>query len=570
MPLLSRWLSGPSPRPQACVFAVTLAARLVVLARFYGSSHFGVQSGDMGFYHGWALRILQGQWSDHHAFYGLPGYAFLLAAVYWAVGVHPIVVFFLQSALEAATAAIIFTITRKILSFERKNGFYPQPPSLDSVVSWLAALGWIFFTPAQTFTMILMPTIWMICVFWFLVCVLLRLREASILRPWAILGVSLGLVATLVATILFLLPLALARIAMLVGRGLQPARRWAQAVLAAVVLFAGVFVGSAPVWTHNFFIAHDRVLLSAHGGINFWIGNYPQANGYPKIPQGLPAGQEPLLRASISVAETAAGRSLKRSEVSAYWSEKAWREIRQHPANWLRLLGFKVRNFWNAYSYDDLTIVALLREEGVLLPGIGFGVAAAFGLAGMICAIARNAPARWVAAAILLHMLALMSVFITERYRMAAVPGLLTLGGYGIWWAATNAACRRWQAVATYFALLAGATAAVYLPKTDAPKSMEAYNLAIAEMEAGQLDLAERHLKQAEALAPNNSELLASFGELYQIKGNRGRAEEFYRRALVIDPRNNEALSNLGVLAVQDHRWDAAGEAPVGGRGWRS
>ena len=66
----------------------------------------------------------------------------------------------------------------------------------------------------------------------------------------------------------------------------------------------------------------------------------------------------------------------------------------------------------------------------------------------------------------------------------------------------SNAACRRWQAVATYFALLAGATAAVYLPKTDAPKSMEAYNLAIAEMEAGQLDLAERHLKQAEALAP--------------------------------------------------------------------
>ena len=396
MSFLSRWLSGASSRPQTCVFAVSLAARLLVLARFHGSPHFGVQSGDMGFYEGWALRILQGQWTDHHAFYGLPGYAFLLAAVYWAVGVHPVVVFFLQSVLDAATAAIIFTITRKILSFERKNRSFPQPPSLDSAVSWLAALGWIFFTPAQTFTMILMPTIWMICVFWFVVWVLLRLREASILQPWAILGVCLGLVATLVATILFLLPLALARIAMLVGRGQPPARRWAQAVLAAVVLFAGVFVGSAPVWAHNFFIAHDRVLLSAHGGINFWIGNYPEANGYPKIPQGLPAGQEPLLRASISVAETAAGRSLKRSEVSAYWSEKAWREIRQHPANWLRLLGLKVRNFWNAYSYDDLTIVALLREEGVLLPGIGFGVAAAFGLAGMICAIpAMRRPDGW-------------------------------------------------------------------------------------------------------------------------------------------------------------------------------
>ena len=34
---------------------------------------------------------------------------------------------------------------------------------------------------------------------------------------------------------------------------------------------------------------------------------------------------------------------------------------------------------------------------------------------------------------VLLHMAALMPVFVTERYRLAAVPGLLLLGAYGLW-----------------------------------------------------------------------------------------------------------------------------------------
>src|SRR3954466_14223455 len=69
-------------RPPAIVFGVALLARLAVLFLFSSSPHFGVQPGDMRFYHEWALRILAGQWTDHHAFYGLPGYAFFLAGIY--------------------------------------------------------------------------------------------------------------------------------------------------------------------------------------------------------------------------------------------------------------------------------------------------------------------------------------------------------------------------------------------------------------------------------------------------------------------------------------------------------
>ena len=107
-------------------------------------------------------------------------------------------------------------------------------------------------------------------------------------------------------------------------------------IQAVGLLLVGVIVGTSPCWAHNCFVARDPVFLSAHGGINFWLGNNPEATGYPRFP-GLHAGQGQMLRDSIDQAEAAAGRSLKRSEVSRYWSAKARDYIAANLAPWLGL-----------------------------------------------------------------------------------------------------------------------------------------------------------------------------------------------------------------------------------------
>src|SRR4029077_5643388 len=94
-------------------------------------------------------------------------------------------------------------------------------------------------------------------------------------------------------------------------------------VLRIVYVVVGIALGTSPCWIHNYFIAKDPVALSAHSGINFWIGNNPEANGYPRFPPGLRAGQAAMLEDSIPQAEAAAGRPLTHAEVSAYWSNKA-------------------------------------------------------------------------------------------------------------------------------------------------------------------------------------------------------------------------------------------------------
>src|SRR5205823_11851682 len=99
--------------------------------------------------------------------------------------------------------------------------------------------------------------------------------------------------------------------------------RLAKSGAAIAIVIAAVFVGASPCAMHNYFIAHEPVMLSAHSGLNFYIGNNPIANGYPKIPPGMRAGQEGMLKYSITMAEIGAGRPLKRMEVSQYWSAKA-------------------------------------------------------------------------------------------------------------------------------------------------------------------------------------------------------------------------------------------------------
>jgi tetratricopeptide (TPR) repeat protein len=328
-------------------------------------------------------------------------------------------------------------------------------------------------------------------------------------------------------------------------------------------------------------VAHDPVLLSAHGGLNFWMGNNPVANGYPKIPSGLRPGQEGLLKDSITRAEEAAGHPLKRTEVSRYWSAQANAYIREHPGDEVRLLGTKIRNFWNGFQYDDISVITLLQERGVTLPGLRWGFVAALGLAGMLVGVWRNGPARWVAAGVVLHMGALLSVFITERYRLAAAPGLIILGAYALWRLYEALRARRWPAAAGLALLMIAMALLTSAPTRDpALWSLDPYNLGVKELEVAEgllarkgspeevaaahaaagreLDFAEGHLKKAYSYLQGNPGILFALGNLALDRGDRASARQWYERTLELSPHYAGALKNLGFLAIEDQQWSVA------------
>jgi len=522
----------------------------------------------MHFYNEWALRITKGQFTDGKAFYGLPGYAWILAGIYTVAGFNPFVVGFVQALLDATTSALIFAIAR--VTFSNSRGCAFKNASLIGIV---AAVGWTFFLPAQSFSLIVMPTAWLVCAFWGLLLWMLATERLGAVWPWLAMGLLVGLCAVVIATILFLLPLLLAGIIWRLRDVRNPTPAWRRQTLGVCSLLAGVVVGTAPAWAHNFFIAREPVFLSAHSGLNFWIGNNPVANGYPKIPPGLRASQQGLLTDSITLAERHAGRSLTRAEVSKFWSAKASTWIAENRGAWLRLLGTKVRNFWNAYQYDDLSIIKILRADGIIPPGLRFGTVAALALPGLIIAIRRFPKTRWIAAAVVLHMCALLSVFITERYRLCAVPGLLLFAAFFLHQLWEWLTARRWLKSAGGIAAAAGCAWMVSMSSTDAGTwSLDYYNLGIrayegamdargrrqAPREAQELSRSLANLEQAHAYVPDNAEINFALGNTLLAKGERARARQFYLRALDLQPSHADAWSNLGVMALEDEQWSLA------------
>ena len=551
--ILSRQPNARSHHISAYIFAFVFLIRLIALTRLTWSPFLLPVGGDMYFYDDWARKILHGQFTDHLAFYGLPLYAYLLALIYKLFGDSPFVPGLLQACLDAGTAALIYKISAHVF---RKQA----EPIWNSgrAIGVLAAVSWALFVPVQAYSVILMPTAWFVFVFWFLVWQIVRTEHAPKPVTSLFYGAIIGVTAMGIATILFIIPLVVGALLLKPLSTSETLSVWTAKSAAIVLLFLGIGVGTAPCWIHNYFAARDPVFLSAHSGINFWLGNNPEATGYPHFP-GLRAGQAAMLKDSIDLAEAAAGRSLKRSEVSEYWSSKARSYISHNIPDWLKLIGRKLVNFWSAFEYDDLSIIEKLRSSGVLLPGIHFGLIAALAFPGICLTIGRFPAVGWIFSAVFLHMAAVLSVFVTERYRLAAVPGLILFAAAGLWIFWDGIFHARKGILVIYLVILAGSSLFVTLPQRDPGLwALKAYNSGLQALDLQNWAVAQKQLELACAYVPDSTEVNLALGNLWLQQQNLRPAESYYLKVLRLEPKHKAALNNLGVVALSEKDWESA------------
>src|SRR5437764_880657 len=163
---------------------------------------------------------------------------------------------------------------------------------------------------------------------------------------WLGAGALLGVLALLRENALllvpFLLPLAWAR----EGNAAAFLRRGG-------ALAAGLVLVLLPVALRNGVIeggGGSFLPTTSQGGVNFYIGNNPQADGtYQPI---VPGKQIPALerREPVRIAEQAAGRRLTAGEVSRYWLGRSLAWARQEPGAFLRLPVRQLGMFWSRYQ----------------------------------------------------------------------------------------------------------------------------------------------------------------------------------------------------------------------------
>lgn len=396
-----------------------------------------------------------------------------------------------------------------------------------AVATWLPAALFALYRPAAVYAVTVLLDVPLA----FLVTAFLALATwggtsfGRALARAALLGVVVGLATMLRGTALALLPVGAVAAWFAVP---APARARRLAAAAAVVLGAALVM--APTVARNSKAAGRLVGPALNGGVNLYIGNGPEANGfYVAVVPGSwlldPAGRaflaERFDRPSVSLAQA-----------DSLWADAAVASIRQHPARAAGLWLKKVRLHLQGWEIDQLTTLDGWTRSAPALRALAapYALITLLGLGGL--AVAWRLPAaRWWAAA-LLALLAVQSVFfVVSRYRLALVPSLALLAGLAVTRILADGAprVRQWRGWAPWLA-----AALLVVP----------WGLGGVRRDWRAMAAANEALRWAEVGAAGHDD------------ASLARAEALYRQA--VDGRAGGPAPWLGLAMVQRERGDAA------------
>jgi len=511
------------------ILALALALRLAHWWAVRDQPFFAWLAMDSQEYDRWAREIAAGDWLGSRVFFQAPLYPYLLAVLYVLCGRSLDAVYLVQIGLAVAGCYALYRAGREMGGEDAGLG---------------AALLAAIYGPFLFYDVQLAKESPAVAVAGFLLWSLAAARGQPGTWRWLGAGALLGVLALLRENALllvpFLLPLAWAR----EGNAAAVLRRGG-------ALAAGLVLVLLPVALRNGVIeggGGSFLPTTSQGGVNFYIGNNPQADGtYQPI---VPGKQIPALerREPVRIAEQAAGRRLTAGEVSRYWLGRSLAWARQEPGAFLRLQVRKLGMFWSWYEWPDAvdyyhvkTLSPVLR-----LPLLEFGGAVLLALAGLALARSHLNPFAPVLLFTLGWMLSTIVFFLFSRYRLPAVPALLILGGVTLdRLAAAWRTGRRRRAAG----LAAVVLAALLLPRAlgfEPRMDLVEYNLGRLYEEQGQPAAARQHYQAAFVLNPKDFLACLNLGNLAARQGDWATALRFYQRAAALEPRSDDAESNQG------------------------
>jgi 4-amino-4-deoxy-L-arabinose transferase-like glycosyltransferase len=336
---------------------------------------------------------------------------------------------------------------------------------------------------------------------------------------------------------------------------------------------AGVLLVISPVTIKNFIAADDFVLISSQGGINFYMGNNPQADGKTPQPPGRVQTRSGFLddawMASVVLAEEAAGQTLKPSQVSRFWYKEGIKFILHKPADWFKLMSEKLAYFWtgvevtnneDTYYFTRFSRILelLMWQKGIAFP---FGIICPLALVGIIVSRKQWRKLLLLYGFIFLYMFSVVLYFVCARYRLPVIPVLLIFAGYTIGYWYDRLRLRQYKVFTSFLvvAILIGILVNAGFGNINDRNRARAHIYGGQAYEASQnYRAAVDEYESAIKLVPDHLEANHGLGVVYMKMQQFELAELALRRTLEIDPNNSGAYFNLGSVLVGQKRYAEA------------
>lgn len=521
--------------------AVALVVKLIVLAQLHDHPLLQPTGAlDTAVYVELGVRVAAGDLLlGSEPYFLAPLYAYFLGLVFALSGGSLLAARVVQVVLGATAVGLVYAASRR--------WFEGHAPLAAAVL--LAGTGIVTFYEVTLIQAALDPFLTALALF-----LLARALPAG--EPWRLAGAGLGL-----GLLALNRPNALAFAPVLAVFLLGPkGQGWPR----AAALAAGVALAVSPATLRNWAVSGQPVLISSHGGLNFYIGNRAGADGtYRRVPGITPdiAGQA---KDAQRMAEAARGRPLTSGEVSAYFLGLAAEWMRSHPGDALALLLRKLayllsdaeialNHSYAYYARDEPTLLRLLVVGPWLLVPLGL-----FGLGVRFLERRRDGFALW-AAFVPVYCLSVAAFFVTSRYRLPLLVPLAAGAGLALNRLMTAVRGKEWERLGKdVVVLLLLALLALWPHGLDDGRSEERTALLEHLVDAGRGTEALERLSQVEAAHPRKAELLHRVGQAYLDRGEAGPALPLLERAVAAEPELATAREKLGLALALSGKTDDA------------
>jgi len=488
---------------------------------------------DALYHHIWAQQIAAGDILGGGPYFRAPFYPFFLGLIYSICGVNFSAVIFLQHLIGVLSIPLVFIVANRY--FSRFVGYF---------AAVLTAINGVLIYFESQLLLDFLTVVFMLLFMY----ALISAQENNKSRLYFIAGLIAGLFAITRPNILAVLPLVCIWI-FLIDKKLKAGFKH------SILLVAGTLILILPVTLRNIIIGGDSVLIASQGGINFYIGNNEQADGFTALLPGF-GNTWQYSDAEFEAANSTDKKigSIKPSEVSDYYYNKSFTYILSKPADFIKLIVKKLYLFWNYFEISNNNNLYFLTDYiGMsIIPIFLFTIISPLGLVGAVLCLFKDRRF-WIFPIIIFgYMFTVIAFFVTGRFRLPVVPLLSITAGFTLYeiysgWIHKN---YRKAIILTASTLLVGLFAWTnFYNHHDQSTAMANYSLGNMFMKKGDYQSAkaqyERALNQSRCV-PN---AYLNLGVIAFYDGDTSSARSYFEEEIKSCGPSGKAYNNLSMLA---------------------
>jgi 4-amino-4-deoxy-L-arabinose transferase-like glycosyltransferase/Tfp pilus assembly protein PilF len=516
------------------VIALSLIIRLIYLWQYHDSAYWGSLTVDAKFHYLWAKSIAGGDILGSEVFFRAPFYPYFLALCYLIFGGKLLGIVIIQNLIGVISFLLVYKLAKEI--------FGKKCAMLASIL-YLFTFDFIFFESELLldFMLVLFLPLFFLTIF--------KADSVNKKHLWLMAGLILGLAAATRPTVLILLGI-IPLFYLNPGSKVFKFKTWA---LDMIFLILGSVIILLPIAIRNAAVGDEFTAVPTQGGINFYIGNNPDANGWSAA-MPPPLGQFWQYADCKYIAETEAGSELKPAEVSRFWFTKGIDFWLESPSAALRLNLKKAYLLFNNRDISNNRNISQFKEHiGISkILVVRWWLILPFGLVGMIASLRRNSRAGLIIFFTVLYSFVIILFFVTSRFRLPLLPFWIIFTSRGILYSAELISARKIKmlVISALIIILGFLFSISDLYKIDFSNPLqELYSEGNRQFAAGEYVQAGQAYKRLLEISPNypqaNLNLAASFVRL----GEMDSARHYYLRELEVNPDSALALSSLAEVA---------------------